>query len=344
VVRGLLEIYAFGLFQLYQLMERVLTQAFPKQATDDAWVDLHADQVEAVRKQALKARGLVTFSRQEPTGNVRIKAGTIVRTPSDGAGRRHRYVTTAEAVLRDGQASVAVPVESEDYGVAANATAGQIRELVTPVPGVDAVTNAADWLTREGADAETTPRLAERYTLAWQGSDGVNKYAYRKWALSVPGVVAVAVLDQHPRGQGTVDLVVKGAGGIPTQSLLDDVRAALEGKTPINDDWLVKAPTPVPVNLEAELVLYADADPATARAEAENRLRALFTDPSLVPGVTPLHIGQDLTRDRLTALVMAVSGVKRVHWAAPAADMSVAADALAVLQSVALTTATAEQA
>lgn len=344
IVRGLLEVFCFGLYQLYQLLEQVLRQSFPKQATDDDWVDLHADQVEVVRKPSTKAQGVVTFSRTGTDGNVRIKAGTVVRTPPDGEGNRHRYATTREAVLPAGATSVSVPVESEKYGAAANATAGQIVELATPVQGVEAVTNAADWLTQEGADAETSPKLSERYTLAWQGSDGTNRSAYRKWALAVPGVVAVEVLDQHPRGQGTVDVVVKGADGVPTDSLLTNVRYALEDNTPINDDWQVKSPVPIGVELVAELELYAGVDPATAMATAESRLRAMFTDPSVVSGVSPLQIGKDLTLDRVTALVMAVAGVKRVNWTAPAADVAVASDGLAVLQNLTLTSVTAGEA
>lgn len=344
VVRGLLEVYCWGIYQLYQLLETILTEAFPKLATDDAWVDLHADQVEAVRKQSTKALGVVTFSRSGIDGNVRIKAGTVVRTLADGNGERHRYATTADVVLLDGSTSVAALVESEDYGTAANATAGQIVELVTPVDGVEAVANASGWLTQEAADVETSAKLSERYTLAWQGSDGTNKYAYSAWALSVTGVVAVAILDQHPRGQGTVDVVVKGADGIPTESLLEDVREAIGGNTPINDDWLVKSPVAVSVALQGELELYEGVDSATAIAEAEIRLTALFTDPSKVSGVTPLQIGDDLTLDRLTALAMAVDGVKRVTWAAPTEDVAVDADGLAVLESMILTSSTADEA
>lgn len=69
----------------------------------------------------------------------------------------------------------------------------------------------------------------ERYRLQWAANNGCTKYAYKAWALSVPGVSSVEILDQHPRGQGTVDVVVRGSAVLPTEALLERVR---EGHCP----------------------------------------------------------------------------------------------------------------
>lgn len=339
VVRGIIEITAWGLYQLYQFLEETFAQAVPKQS-GGGWLDLHADQVELKRKTATKARGVVHFTRSGTAGNVPIPKGRILRTAPDGQGRTFRYVTTEDAVLPDGQTEIAVPVESEDYGAAANATPGLITEAVTPVSGVDGAENRADWLTEEGADSEIDRQLAARYPLQWQGVGGVTKYAYESWALGVPGVVAAHVRDQHPRGQGTVDVVIKGAAGLPTAELLDKVRAAVAPNVPMNDDWLVKGPEGVEVSIDAELVLVPGSHEATALSTAEARLRALFRDPNEVDGVLPLQIGDDLTLDRLVGVLMAVSGVKRVVWTSPAADTPVQDDGLAVLKALTLRAST----
>jgi uncharacterized phage protein gp47/JayE len=336
VVRGLLEVYAWGLWQLYRLLMATLPEAFPETATAD-WLDLHADQIVVPRREATKALGLVAFRRSEASaatgGNVRIPAGRIVRTRPDGKGVVYRYVTSADAVLPAGAVQVLVPVEAEEYGREANATAGQICELVTTVPGVESVTNAADWLISEGADTETDASLQKRYVLKWQANQGLTKYGYESWALEVTGVIAAAILDQHPRGQGTVDVVVKGSAGMPTTALLDKVRARVAEDAPQNDDWLVKAPTAVPVTIEATLEIVSGTEALTL-AEAESRIRALFEDPSDVVGINPLQIGEDLPRDRLVAALMAVAGVKRVVWTSPTADVAVSGDGLAVLESL----------
>lgn len=343
VVRGLIETYAWGQWQLYALYDRIFAQSVPQTATGE-WLDVHADSVDLHRRPATKAQGIVLFQRGTSSanaGNVRIPAGRIVRTQPDGKGQVFRYVTIADAVLPADAASVAVPVISEEYGTAANASTGQICELATPVPGIASVTNSADWLRSEGADEETDTQLAERYRLRWMANAGCTKYAYMAWALSVPGVTSVSILDRHPRGQGTVDVVVRGSAVLPTEALLEDVRTAIAPNTPINDDWQVRAPQPVAVSISGTLEIITG-DPTRILAEADARIRALFADISGFADITPLQIGEDLTLDRLTHTVMAVPGVKRVDWLLPLADVDVSRAGLAVLESLTLNSVTVE--
>jgi len=341
VVRGLVELWCWGLHQLYLFLAFVLTQAFPSSATG-AWLDLWCKQVDITRRAATKARGVVYFTRAGTSGNVRIPAGRILRTPPDAAGQVYRFVTTEDAVLPAGQTEIVVPVEAEEYGAAANVTVGQIVDLVTPVQGVDAVTNRAAWLVSEGADREDDESLRGRYALAWLARNGLTRHAYQAWALEVPGVTSASVLDQHPRGQGTVDVVITGAAGLPTQDLLDAVSARIAEDQPQNDDVLVKGPVEVGVAIDAQLELVSG-DAVAIQAQAVARLQALFL-PAAVAGVEPLAIGEDLTRDRMVALLMAIPGVKRIIWTSPAADVDVPADGLAVLESLTITTSWAEAA
>ena len=345
VVRGLLEIFCWGYWQIYSLLERLLMQATPSSATG-TWLDMHAASVDLSRRAATKARGKVRFFRAAQgslEANVTIPAGRIVRTLPDGTGQIYRYGTLAVAVLPAGAEFVDVPVEAEDYGAAANASAGQICELVTPVTGISGVTNPAGWLTEEGANEETDAQLRERYSLAWAANNGCTKHAYKAWALSVPGVTSVSILDQHPRGQGTVDIVVRGADVLPTEALLEKVRAAIAPNVPINDDWLVKGPQAIPCAISGELE-YTSGDPEAIRLAAENRIRALFAETSPLADVSALQIGQDLTLDLLTHTVMAVPGVKRVSWQSPAQDVvRVPADGVARLESLALSATMAEE-
>ena len=346
VVRGLLEIFCWGYWQIYSLLQRLLQQVSPDGATG-RWLDMHAGSVDLSRRAATKARGKVRFARAVETGqdtNITIPAGRIVRTLPDGTGRIFRYSTVATAVLPAGADHVDVEVEAEDYGAAANASVGQICELVTPVTGVAGVGNPADWLVSEGADEETDASLQRRYALQWQANNGCTKFAYMAWALSVPGVASVSILDRHPRGQGTVDIVVRGADVLPTEALLQKVREAVAPNVPINDDWLVKGPVPVAATIDGVLE-YTDGDPDAITTQAENRLRALFAETSPLADVTALQIGQDLTLDLLTHTVMAVAGVTRVTWTSPTQDVLVVpADGVARLESLALRAVRAEEA
>lgn len=333
IVRGLIELWCWGLWQLYQFLAVILAQAFPDTATG-LWLDLHCQQVGITRKPATKAAGTIHFTRIAAAGNVPIPAGRVVRTKPDGNGLVYRFITRAAAILPDGAFEVAVMVNAEEYGSGANATPGQISEISTVIPGVDGVENRLDWLSAEGNDAEGDSSLRARYVLAWQALSGCTKYAYQSWALSVTGVTVATILDQHPRGQGTVDVVLQGTAGIPTLGLVNAVNAVIQAKRPINDDALVKAPLPVPVTMTAELVIAAG-DPAAILAEAENRLRALFGGAGMA-GITPFQVGQDATLDRLKQPLM-LAGVKRINPLSPVADVAIAADELAVLESVTLT-------
>ena len=327
IARGIIELFAWGLWQLYNFLDVIHRQAIPRESTGE-WLDLHAAQVDETRKGATKARGNVLFLRGEQTGNIRIPAGRIVRTKPDGTGAIYRYVTDELAVLPDDAESVAVPATAEEYGQSSNASVGQICELVTPVEGISGVTNAADWLIEEGADEESDASLQRRYELAWRAQAGVTRAAYE--------AVDVYVADRHPRGEGTVDVVVQGTAGIPTANLLADVRAALDAAIVINHDLLVKAPEPVNVSVKAVLELISG-DAESTQAEAENWVRAMFSSGD-DPDIPRFSIGKDVVRDRLASGIVGLSGVKRIRWESPAADVTIPAGGLAVLSSLELET------
>ncbi len=340
-VRGLIEMWAWGLYQLYSFLASILQQAFPDTSTG-AWLDIHCRQLGLQRMTATKAKGIIYFTRNGTDGNVPVAKGRIIKTRPDGMGRLYRFVTTEDAVLPDGHSEVGVAVEAEEYGREANVTAGMITEIATAIPGIDAVENRVEWLLSEGTDKEDDGSLQERYRLAWMDVNGATKYAYESWARGINGVIAVKIMDNHPRGQGTVDVIVRGTAGQPTVELIEAVDAVVQENRPINDDVLVRGPDPVDVVLEADLEL-TDGNPSAIIAEAEDRVRALFLDPSPVPGIEALQIGQDLTLDLLRATIMAVTGVKCINWTSPALDIAVSNDGLARLESLTLTTTWASE-
>jgi phage-related baseplate assembly protein len=189
---------------------------------------------------------------------------------------------------------------------------------------------------------ETDEALRERYTLAWKNINGSTKYAYESWAREVSGVVSVMVMDSHPRGQGTVDVVIRGSAGIPSADLLSQVDTVVQENRPINDDVLVLGPTPVDVLIDAELVLVSGTPDVTI-SEVEERISALFTMPPALDSVAPLFIGEDLTLDRLVSVIMAVPGIKEVNFTLPESNVSVPTDGLAVLTDVSITHVWAEE-
>ncbi len=326
IVRGLIELWAWGLYQMYQFLALVLKQAFPSSATG-LWLELHCKQVGVDKLTKTKGKGIVYLTRTTTTGNVPVPSGRIFKTLPDILGNTYSYISLFDVVLTDGAGEVAVEVEAVEYGSGSNVTTGQITEIVTHIPGIDAVENRSDWLTSEGSDDEEDEALRERYFLVWAETDGCTKRAYTSWARSVPGVSSVMIMDQHPRGQGTVDVVVLGSAGIPTQSLLDAVAAEIDDKKPINDDVEVVAPTEIAVNVDCSVELTGGLVD-DIKADIETRIRALFS----YSGDDFLQISQDVMLSKLTAVVMGASQhIKKVTFTSPSFDIEVTTSQLAVL-------------
>lgn len=345
VVRGCIEIFAWGLWQLYNLLEKLMQQIFP-QFSDDEWLDLHLESVGLSRKEATKAKGVIRFFRNKTShGNIIIQPGRVIRTEPDGKGEIYRFISLEKTVLPEGQEFVEVTVEAEEYGAGSNTGAGQICAIVSSVPGISRVDNAVDWLTSEGADRESNVSARNRIRLRWMANNGVTKYAYMSWVLAVPGVISVEILDRHPRGQGSVGIVVRGAAVLPTEALLQRVREAIAPEAPINDEWYVIGPIAVNTVVAGRLHYVAGlADPDSLVQEATLRIRALFAETSPYPEITPIAIGQDLPLDLLTATIMSIPGIKSVDWLSPSDDVVISKDSLAVLESVLFTTVAEEEA
>ncbi len=137
-----------------------------------------------------------------------------------------------------------MPCRSEEYGAAAkylrrpdlragDASRGHSRRY------------KRRWLARSarGANEETDEQLRERYALAWAANNGcANTRLQELGAFRARRNKREASLTAIPRGQGTVDIVVRGADVLPPKLCWKKVRAAIAPNVPINDDWLVKGP------------------------------------------------------------------------------------------------------
>ena len=327
VIRGLLEIFIWGLYQLYQFLAFVLTQATPKTATG-AWLDMHATSVDITRKNATKTAGKVIFSRQAGMGgNIKIPTGKIVRTPVDSLGRQYRFITSLEAIMASGEDTCTVDVIAEEYGSSANVTVGLISEIVTPIQGVASVTNNANWLSEEGADTETDSQLLQRYMLQWRAQAGVTAASYAFAALSVNGVQDVKIFDQHPRGQGTVDIIVLGASGKPTDQLIAEVDKAVSSVIIINDDVLIKKVKSVPLDISIE-VEYHSGSAALLKNAVEAGIRENITSD------VGKKIGADFILPRVISGVINLPGIKRILWSSPSADVEIASDEIVQINSI----------
>ena len=228
-----------------------LNNAFVTHASG-AWLDLKATDYSKKRKKAQKARGLVTVSRTDAEGDaVKIEKGHVFKTKKDINGEELRFFVLEATVLQQGARAVDVLVEAEMEGSRYNVPEGQITRSLTFLNGIDEITNGADWITREGSDTEDDESARTRTLRSWSElAQRAIEDAFINTAEGVPGVLFAQADCQHPRGQGTVDVIVTGTAGEATEGLLDAVREAVDKIAGPYDNILVKSSVVVPQDIE----------------------------------------------------------------------------------------------
>lgn len=252
-----------------------LNNAFVTHASG-AWLDLKATDYSKKRKKAQKAQGLVTVSRTDAEGDaVKIEKGHVFKTKKDINGEELRFFALEATVLQQGARAVDVLVEAEMEGSRYNVPEGQITRSLTFLNGIDEITNGADWITREGSDTEDDDGLKTRTLRSWSElAARPIEDTFINAAESVPGVLFAQADCQHPRGQGTVDVIVTGTAGEATEGLLDAVREAVDKIAGPYDNILVKSSVVVPQDIE----VVVTTDDVSDDAEIKGKVASVLTE------------------------------------------------------------------
>lgn len=258
-----------------QFLRAFLNNAFVTHASG-AWLDLKAADYSKKRKKAQKARGLVTVSRTDAEGDaVRIEKGHVFKTKKDINGEELRFFTLETTILQQGARAVDVLVEAEMEGSRYNVPEGQITRSLTFINGVDEISNGADWITREGSDTEDDDGLKTRSLRSWSElAARPIEDTFINAAEGVPGVLFAQADCQHPRGQGTVDVIVTGTAGEATEGLLDAVREAVDKIAGPYDNILVKSSVVVPQDIKVTVTT----DDVSADKEIEGKVASILTE------------------------------------------------------------------
>ncbi len=342
IIRTITEVYANVSAELYEMIGRVLKQAYLQTATD-YFLDLKAKEFGIERKCATKTEGKVTFFtklKQPAKANIPIPMGSIVATGVDGTGKEYRFITTKKMVLLKGNRSITVPVIAEAAGAGHNVGPNSIYRMKTFIKGIAEVVNRPEWLTSEGTDRESDDALRERTFLAWdQLARGSTKQSYISWAIGVNGVKKVWVNDNLPRGQGTLDIYLLGESGMPSQALLTRAQSIIDKNKPLCADVLVRAPSPVYVSVQAFVTIKKGYSTQVAEAEILRRLDIYFSgDEDMdLDWLKPLGVGMDVISMQLAELIMSVDGVHNIDLKCPRQDLKINSFEYAVPGSINLT-------
>ena len=337
VIRTLVEVFGSAIADLGNLTLAALKAGFLATATG-FWLDLKAKEFGVTRHPAEKTEGVVYFIRSVPRDeNITIPAGTIVSTLKDSEGKAYRYLTQDEVVLVAGTSEIAAPIIAQSAGADFNVGPGSIKKTVVHIRGVDAVENRTEWITSEGTDTESDESLRKRAFLAWEElTQGSTERAYISWALSDSRVTSAFVNGHQPRGQGTVNIYILGAGGMPSPSLIADVQTIIDENRPLCSDALVLAPDSKDVPIDLAITPKRYAVTTEIEAEVRKRIEAYFNPQgdSDYPWIDPLGVGQKVIFNQLVEIVMSVDGVYDVRFVSPEGDVEVDTDELPVLESL----------
>lgn len=258
-----------------ELLRVILNNMFLSHASG-AWLDLKAADYGKKRKKAQKTQGLVTLTRTDAQGEaVKIEKGHIFKTQMDINGEELRFFAVEAAVLQKGARSVDVLVEAEKEGARYNVPEAQITRSLTFLNGVDGISNTEDWVVREGSDTEDDEGLRTRSLRSWSElAARAIEDTFVNAAEAVQGVLFAQADCDHPRGQGTVDVIVTGTAGEATEGLLDEVREAVDKIAGPYDNILVKSSETVP----QDIAVTVSTSDVSSEEEIKERISSILSE------------------------------------------------------------------
>ena len=317
--------------ELRALARTILNGMFVSHAPG-VWMELKASDFSKKLKQAVKAQGLVTVARTEGGPAVPIEKGHIFKTDKDINGDELRYFVLADTILQQDVLSVMIPVEAEKEGARFNVAVGQIKNSLTYIEGIETITNAEDWITREGADIEEIESLRARTLNAWADlATQPIADKFKNAAEAIPGVLFARVADQHPRGQGTLDIIVTSTAGEATEALLDKVRAAaLQIKAP-DDDILVMSST----TQTQDIALTATVKAGTNTDGLAEQIESITLSTMKISKDRPLN--ELILSDITTACRNGIPILKNIKVTTPADDLTLDIDVVILPGAVTVT-------
>lgn len=253
--------------ELKELARVIVNSCFIKHAEGD-WLKIKAADYSKQQKEAKAAKGYVTIYRNEYNNALQVTKGHCFKTEPDAGGKELKFYCCENTVIDAGEPVGRVLVEAEAPGTYYNIAPGRISISMIHLDGMDYVTNEEDWLFEEGAEEEDLEDLRDRCMSSWaELATRTIEEKLRNAAKSVPGVLDARIDAQHPRGQGTVDVIVTGAAEEASPELIRRVGEAIEPLKGNYEDYLVKSSEVV--RQAFELVVYLAEDAATDGVDAQ---------------------------------------------------------------------------
>ncbi len=215
------------------------------------------------RNPATAATGTLTFSRFTSTNVATISPGVQVQT-ADGTQQFAVIADPGQALwnpllnvyqIQAGQSSGNVTAQALVAGTGGNVAANTISTILTPISGVDQVTNPAPF--ENGAPTETDASLKQRFQMYIQSLRQGTMIAVEAAILATdPTLQYVIVEDEQFDGTpqaGYFYVVINDGSGNPPPTTVAAVQAAVAQVRPIGIPFGVFAPNPINVTIDLTL-------------------------------------------------------------------------------------------
>lgn len=328
-----LEIY----IELIGLFREVLNDMFVKHA-DGEWIELKAQDYGKTRKPAAKTKGILTLTGSKGHGTLTVPAGTTFRTDKDINGEELRYFSVEDVTLLAAQQEIQVTVEAEKEGALYNVPQGRITNCTRHLEGIETITNAADWITMAGADIEELELLRDRTLNSWSDlASGTTAAKYKSTAEKVTGVLCADIDQLHPRGQGSVDIIITSTAGEASEELLQKVEEAVQGIKGDYDNLLVKSAATVfkdvDVTVELPEFISSEGVEEKTRYAVENYFKVS----------TSRKLNEMILLDLYIAIKREVPVLKNIKIKEPTGDLKLAKGNVILLGSLDITVVREEQ-
>ncbi|SDI16291.1 Uncharacterized phage protein gp47/JayE [Alteribacillus persepolensis] len=218
-----ISLIAFGLSGVWQLAEKVYNSGFVHKAEGRALDGL-------VDNRLMRRR-----PAEEATGEIEITGtdGTVIDEGFIVGNGDETYRTTASVTI-DSTGTVLAPITAEEAGADSNTEPNTVTEIVTPMVGVDSVTNPDP--VSGGRDEETDAELKERYDLSHSTGNSPTTNGIRAAVLGVEGARTATVIenlsldtdaDGRP-GRSFETFVLGGSDEDVAQAIFDRRAAGIE--------------------------------------------------------------------------------------------------------------------
>lgn len=268
----IIRIFVLIYIDIKRLARSIINNLFIKHAEGD-WLEIKVADVGKKRKEEIKTRGYVTLYRDDYQNALQITKGHMFKTLPDVNGKELKFYVLDTTVIGAGEKSGKVLVEAESPGTGYNVSTGKITISMIHLDGVVSVSNEEGWLYEEGADIEDLEDLRTRAEDAWSElAERTTEEKLINVSKKVSGVLDVRVDAQHPRGQGTTDIIITSTSGEATQELLKKVENATAYLKGNYDDFLYKSSTIVNVDIKLTLYIAKDASTDGVQQTAEKTI------------------------------------------------------------------------